>query len=369
METKVHARLSRPAASASTRGAPPGAFLIPLGGVSLLAGLDAALVLLGLPAPVAEGRLADTHGPLMVFGFLGTLIAVERAQALRQAWGWLSPACLSAGALLLAAGIGSPWLGWLLMLDGAALLAAVYGALWLRVPLPLVAVQALSAVLLTAAAGLAPALGMPQILGLLTAFLVLTIASERAELSPIGIRPSALAWWLGLASWLALNSIGSLVWPTVADRLFGLGLLATAAWLFHLDAARRVVFRTQGSQRFAAAALLAGYLWLGVAGAVWAVGAARTPGGYDLAVHGVFLGFGISMVMAHASIILPAVVGRPLPYRAAMWLPLGLLHIGVAIRFVGDLADVVPTWQLGSVISVIGLLLFVLTAAYSAMHG
>lgn len=208
---------------AATRRPRPGAFLILLGGASLLTGLDAALLLLGLPAPVTSVSLADAHGPLMVFGFLGTLIAVERAQALRQAWGWLAPVCLGGGALVIASGLGSPWLGWLLLLDGALLLLAVYLGLWRRAPLPLVAVQALSAVLLAAAAGLAPLLGIPAVLSALTAFLVLTIASERAELTPLGLRPAAMLGWLGLAGWLAVTAAEALVWPGWAGASSGSG--------------------------------------------------------------------------------------------------------------------------------------------------
>lgn len=366
MEAQVHPDLRN---HRSARRARPGSFLIVLGGASLLVGLNAALLLLGLPAPVDEPGLADTHGPLMVFGFLGTLIAVERAQALRRPWAWLAPACLGAGSLLLALGVGTPWLGWLVVMDGAALFTAVYLALWIRAPLPLVAVQALSAVLLLLAACLAPLIGFSTTLPLMTGFLVLTIASERAELTPLGLRPAALASWLGLSAWLALTAVGTLAWPSVAGRLFGLGLLATTVWLLQTDAARRVVSRATGSRRFTAAALVAGYAWLGLASLVWAAGLSGTPGGHDMAVHGAFLGFGISMVMAHASIILPSVLGRPLPYRPAMWAPLVALHVGVAIRFAGDLWGATIAWQVGSVTSLVALLAFVAVAAWSAVRG
>ena len=45
------------------------------GGLALLAGLDAALTLAGVPAPAGSARLAALHGSLMVLGFLGTVIA------------------------------------------------------------------------------------------------------------------------------------------------------------------------------------------------------------------------------------------------------------------------------------------------------
>ena len=54
------------------------------GGVGLLAGLNAALLRLGLPAPVESVSLSSLHGILMLYGFLGTAITLERAVALQS---------------------------------------------------------------------------------------------------------------------------------------------------------------------------------------------------------------------------------------------------------------------------------------------
>ena len=171
-----------------------------------------------------------------------------------------------------------------------------------------------------------------------------------------------------LASALVLAASGSLLWPAIGTRAFGLATLATAAWLLRDDVARRMV-RTEGLRRYNGAALLAGYAWLGVAGLVWLVGG--VPGGdaaYDVVVHAVFLGFGVSMIMAHAPLIFPAVLGRPLPYRPAMWAPLGLLHAGLVLRVVGDVLGRGLPWQIGSVVTVLSLLAFAATAAFSAVR-
>jgi hypothetical protein len=63
------------------RRIPPRALLLAPGGFALLAGLDAGLVLLGLPAPIQAARLAEVHGVLLVLGFVGTVLALERAVA------------------------------------------------------------------------------------------------------------------------------------------------------------------------------------------------------------------------------------------------------------------------------------------------
>ena len=74
---------TRTGAGPRMRGRAHRAWLLLPAGLSLLAGIDAGLLLLEVPAPVGSRHLPDVHGPLMVLGFLGTLIALERAVALR----------------------------------------------------------------------------------------------------------------------------------------------------------------------------------------------------------------------------------------------------------------------------------------------
>jgi hypothetical protein len=87
----------KPAAAATLARLP---FLLP-GGVALLLGIDAGLQLIGVPAVPVSQRLPDSHGPLLVLGFVGTLIALERAVALRRRGGFAAPALLGVGGLLL----------------------------------------------------------------------------------------------------------------------------------------------------------------------------------------------------------------------------------------------------------------------------
>src|SRR3546814_21136160 len=91
-----------------------------------------------------------------------------------------------------------------------------------------------------------------------------------------------------------------------------------------------------------AASMLAGYFWLLVAAGTWMLhGSALSGAAYDVVIHATFLGFTISMIMAHAPVILPAVLRRPLPYRTVRWAPLVLLHTSLALRlWLGDALDV-----------------------------
>src|SRR5699024_2712378 len=120
-----------------------------------------------------------------------------------------------------------------------------------------------------------------------------------------------------------------------------------------------------GLPRFAAVAMLAGYVWLLVAAACWLLEPVPAGGwAYDTVVHAVFLGFGMSMVMAHAPVILPAVLKVNLPYHPVMWVPLVALHGTLLVRVTGSLAQ--GSWyRPGAVGTIIALLLLVLSAVLS----
>jgi hypothetical protein len=359
---------TRPTAESPGSGRLLGRLLLLLpGGVALLAGLDAALILLGLPAPLRWDRLPQVHGMLLVLGFVGTLVALERAVALNRPWGLLAPAGLGVGALLLlsplplTAGGGS-------LVVGSAALAAVYVPLWRRQPAGAVAVQALGAVLATGAALLwLGGVPVPSLLPWLAGFLVLTIGGERLELARVGVLPPrAENGAVALAAGVAAGALASLLWPSVGHPLLGASLVGLAGWLLRYDVARHTV-RSAGLPRFMACCLLAGYAWLSVAGAVWLlVGPVGTGAGYDAVVHAVFLGFVLSMVMAHAPVILPAVLRRPLPYRPVMYGPALLLHASLVVRVVlGDARGLAPAWQVGGLLNIVSVLLFVALAIWS----
>ena len=112
----------------------------------MVVGTDAGLTLLGVWAPVSTGRVGEAHGLLMVLGFVGTLIALERAVALGASWAYAAPTSLGSGALLLLVP-GADRLGHLLLVAGTATLCAVYVPLWRRQRDDAVLVSGLGAVL------------------------------------------------------------------------------------------------------------------------------------------------------------------------------------------------------------------------------
>ena len=351
-----------PRATPQPRTRPAGRIaLLGLAGLSLLSGLDAALLLLGVWAPIESTTLPGLHGMVMALGFMGTVIALERAQSLGRTWGYLAPVVIGAASLALVIGI-EPLIGKMLLVEGYLLFAAVYLALWRRAPVVNVAVQVLSVVMAICAAGLWLRVDVEHLIVLLASFIILTIAAERAELAQLTMGPRAPRRLLVLSAALVIACLAALLVPAIGMRAFGLVVLGFAVWLLRDDVARRFI-RSTGLRRYNAAALLAGYLWLACAGLAWIIaGTPTSQWAYDITIHGTFLGFGMSMIMAHAPIIFPAVLGRPLPYKPVSWAPLVLLDLGVALRFLGDLTGVAPVFQLGGVLNVLALLAFLIVS-------
>ena len=362
--------MTQPAARQAAGPSPRRFGLLALAGASLLAGLFGALVLLGVTGPTPAARLAGSHGLLMAMGFLGTVIALERAVALGRTWGYVAP--LAAGVAGVGMVLGAPAVVVATLLSLASIVYLAMYLVFLGMDRGLHTwVQAAGALAWVMATALLQA-GRPvaDIVPALAALLILTVAGERLELARLArLTPGRRAMFLVAAGAFGAGVVVTTWAPDLGLRLGGLGLLGLAAWLARYDIARRTV-RLPGVTRFIALCLLAGYVWLAVGGAAWLVyGGAASVLARDAMLHALFLGFVISMVYGHAPVILPAVLRVPLPYRPSFYGHLVLLHVGLVIRVVaGDLAGNPQAWQVGGVLTVTSMLLFVV-ASVAAVAG
>ena len=334
----------------------------------MLFGLWGGLARLGYALP-ADTSSADNHGILMSLGFLGTLIAVERAVALRAFWAWVAPAAAAVGSLALVFGAPAV-LGKGLLLVAGVVLTTVYVALH-RVQRSthnaLMGVAALGWVVVAALwlANRDIALLVPWLAG----FLIITIVAERLELSRL-LQISQRSRQV-LVSVIVVFVVGAVVSTFNDDlglRVCGGAFLALAGWLLVCDLARRTV-RQRGVTRFMAVGLLAGYGWLAAGGLLWlGYGFHVDDAVYDAQLHAVFLGFVMSMVFAHAPVIAPSVLRRPFQYRPVLYIPLALLHLSLVVRVVGgDAFSSDDAWRVGGITNEIALLAFVAGTATSLL--
>jgi hypothetical protein len=332
---------------------------------ALLTGLWTGLARIGL-AVVPASPLDGAHGVLMVCGFFGTLISLERAVAIGRPWAYAAPALGAAGAAALladAAGVAA-----VLFVLAAAMLTAATTRILVRHPALFTAVLTIAAVA-WGVGTLAWAEGRPmaEATGWWLAFLVLTIAAERLELSRLLTPPRSAqaAFIVAIALVLAGAARGELA--SASAPLTGLGLLACTAWLVRYDIARRTV-RQQGQTRFSAACMLAGYGWLGITGAFMLMMPPDSAAfSYDAAVHGITIGFVLSMVFGHALIILPAVTGLRVRYHAGLYGPLALLHGAVGLRLMADAFEWVDARAASGPLTILAMVGFVATVVFASM--
>jgi hypothetical protein len=142
-----------------------------------------------LPA-TAIGSAAVDHGALIVSGFVGTLICLERAVVARRAWALLAPLCSALGAIGVILGAPQP-LPALAITVAAVLLGTITLFGVTSSPTSAMAMMGAGAAswavgALLWATGAEPFRSVPW----WAAFLVLTVAAERMELSR-AVRPSS----------------------------------------------------------------------------------------------------------------------------------------------------------------------------------
>lgn len=343
-----------------------GLLLLPAGMAALVVGVWAGLLRLGWGLPSPGFDLAAVHGPLMVGGFLGTLISLERAVALGSPWATVAPTLSGLGGLALLAGLPIP-LGASFLAGGGLGLVVLFVAIFRRQPAMATAVMGVGSLawLVGTVLWLAgwPLHGIVRWWG---SFLVLTIAGERLELSRF-LRPHRWSQVHFLAA--VLLTLAGLVLETcglgAGSAVVGLGWIALALWLFLYDVARRTI-RGGGLTRYVAICLLTGYLWLAASGGFCLFLGAFTSGPfYDALLHSLFLGFVFAMIFAHAPIIFPAVLGLRIPFRLSFYAHLILLHLSLVLRISGDFTGRWPERQWGGLFNAAALALFLAGTARS----
>jgi hypothetical protein len=337
--------------------------LLLLGFVALVVGTGAGLARLAWPTPSSIAQAAVWHGPLMVCGFFGVVISLERAVAVGRVWAYAAP-LLSGLGTVLALLDGTAWAPYLYLSGSVVLLGATLSLLRRQREGFIVMLIAASACWSMGTALWARGTAVHEVVVWWLGFLVLTIAGERLELSRF-MPPSAAAlrWFALISAGLLLSLMATLVDLPWAVRGFGLGLLALALWLARCDIARRTV-RQPGLTRYIALCLLSGYAWLALGGAVMAaVGLQPGTPSYDAALHALLLGFVFSMVFGHAPIVFPAVLRVVLPYRPMFYAPLLLLHASLALRLLGDASDSFALARWGALGSALALAAFIVVMA------
>ncbi len=284
-------------------------FLMPMALIALILGIITGWERLGIRTtpllPHAE------HGGLMVACFLGGLVMLERAVAVKKLWGYSGSFLCAAGTVLFLA--GEP---------GAASISITVAAfLYILLLFTQQTIQPADGLLIALCGGICLLTGnallmvrdlYPLSVNWWMGFLLFTILGERI---PVPKSFRSIQFFPSIAM---ITLITGLILPFhgAGAYIFGGSLILLGIWLLFSE---NYFFHLKRLKRHMNIAKVFAYSWLIITGGLLVTGMTY----YDATLHSFFLGFVFSMIFAHGPLMLPRV-----------------------FRFEGDLYNPVLTWLL-----------------------
>ncbi len=300
------------------------------------------------------------HGAIMVGGFLGTLISLEKVIPLKKKWLFSIP-LLSASSIVFFA-LHQPAISFIfLILSGAGLILVFLQ--YFRKDKSLIYILMLAGsvcwfvgnvLLLTR--DLYP-LAFPWWFG----FILFIIIAERLELMkflPVTENKKKVLILLLILLLTGILFSFQGIWKGIS----GLALMAISVWLMRYDIIG-ISTRKEGLPRFIAVALLSGYFSMLLTGVFFIILDDQLLA-YDIFVHTFFLGFVFSMIFAHGPIILPGVLGISVkPYHKILYGWLLILHISWMARVWADIFLAFDIRKVSGILSALAILGYFATVA------
>jgi len=333
--------------------------LLGLGLAVLALALYGGLLRLERSLPIPSTDWLAYHGPLMVSGFMGTMIGVERAITLDRNWLYLGPLASLVGSGLFLAGIEPGLAGALLLTASGFLLLSALLISWRRPELHRIVMVLAAGSWFSGNLLWITGAQIPTIVLWWLGFIVLNFAGERLELTRL-FRPSNRAS-LFLAGAVGLFLVGAL-WTVPnqeqGTRMASLGLASLAVWLALVDPELRPP-SLKGEAGYLAVCLGIGYFWLFVSGAIGTAWAPHASGpAYDAFLHTVFLGYLFTMMFGHTAQMFEHIIQKPFAYLWTNWVHLVLLTGSLALRVVCDLGGWIGLRRVAGSLNALAIVLF-----------
>ena len=326
--------------------------------VCLSGGLWTGLGRIGWNLPAS--LLVAHHGAIMVGGFLGTLISLEKTIPLKRKSLLLIP--VFNGLSIIPFFAGMPTVAFYILIASSAALTGVF-LFYLKKQRSIIYIlmTAGSACWLVGNILLVTERFYPIAFPWWMAFVLLIIAAERLELMnflPVSkfsknILVTLLILFLS-GVLLSFHGIGNLV---CASALIGISV-----WLMRNDVVG-INLKKSGVQKFVAISLLAGYTSLLLTG-IFMITLPDQWLTYDALLHTFFIGFVFSMIFAHGPMILPGVIGISFStYHKVFYGWLALLHVSLFIRIFADVTVATELRKISGMMTAIGIIGYFATLA------
>lgn len=326
---------------------------------SLIAGLWTGLSRIGWDTFILPA--SAHHGAIMVGGFLGTLISLEKIIPLKVRWLFVLPAMSISSVLFFM--LGQPVLSFASLIVSGIGLTGVFVYYLTKERNMIYALMLVGALcLLVGNILLSTSRFYPLAFPWWVGFILFIIAAERLELMKfLPVTVIAKRYFIGmLIAFLAGILISFHNYGNIAA---GAALIAIALWLLKNDAIA-IGLRKNSLTRFVSVSLMLGYLALLIAG-LFFVSFSDHWLAYDALVHTFFIGFAFSMIFAHGPIILPGVIGISFkPYHRILYLWLMLMHSSWLIRVIADAYSQMEWRKYSGLLSATAIVGYFLTLAF-----
>jgi hypothetical protein len=329
----------------------------------LLSGLWSGLGRIGWDVRILP--ITAHHGAIMVGGFLGTLIALEKIIPLKKKSLYIIPLMNATSVLFFF--LDQPKVSIALLIASSAALSFVF-YYYFRSQRTIVYILMLAGAIcwLIGNILLMTKFFYPLAFPWWTAFALFIIAAERLELMkflPVS-GPAKSVFVVLLLSFVAgvlfsFHGTGNLI--------CGLALTGVSLWLMRNDLIG-INLKKKALPRFVAVALLTGYISLLLTGIFFIVLSDQWLT-YDAVVHSFFIGFVFSMIFAHGPIILPGILGiTATPFSRMLYLWLAVLQGSWLIRISADILVALAIRKASGLLSVIAILGYFVTMAFLAIR-
>jgi hypothetical protein len=351
----------------------------------LMAGLWGGLILMGWDWPSLWPGLPGVQAPLVVTGFFGTLLSLERTVGLKRRIGFMAPILILAGASFLIFYPLSKWSAALTLAGSGGLLimCLVIAQQQRNIYTSMMVFGSIS----WFAGMVIWLLGWPMfnVYHWWMGFILFTLVGQRVELAH-RLKSSFPPYWLlnlfliVFFTGLAINIFGHLRGPdSVMDiildaivdprliwgmRISGCALGLCALWLLRYDSGY-VLMRHGGIARYTAVCMLSGFVWLGLTGLFTSLFAGYVAGTrYDMIIQSFFMGAAWFVIFGHGVIVALSSFGLRLNHLASFYVPVVLLHMSMVVRIIGDLLLNYHIGKWGALLNVMAIILFFINAIF-----